>query len=96
MKQKMAYKPFKQRVKEHLLKEDWNIQDSSIPYIDFYSVRRGAKMRKAYRIKQHGHLLHLERKELYNYGKQTGLHVIYVHEVADRELEFIRLYPRNT
>ena len=95
MKQKMAYKSFKQRVKEHLLKEDWNIADSSIPYIDFFSVRRGVKMKKAYRVKAHGHLSHIEQKELYNYGKRTGIHVVYIHEIAGRELEFIRLYPHN-
>ena len=91
----MAYKPFKQRVKEHLLKENWNIQYTDIPFIDFFSVRRGVHTKKAYRVKAHGHLTHKEQKALEGYGKQTGMHVIYVHEVADREPEFVRVYPRN-
>ena len=91
----MIHKSFQQRVKEHLLKEKWNLQDSSIPFIDFFSVRPHTKMKKAYRVKQHRHLTHKEQIALYDYGKQTGIHVLYVHEVAGRELEFVRLYPRN-
>jgi hypothetical protein len=52
-------------------------------------------MKKAYRVRAHGHLSHKEQKALYEYGKQTGIHVIYAHETAGRELEFIRLYPQN-
>jgi len=88
-------KPFKQRVKEHLMSENWNVQYTNIPYIDFFTVRRGAHMKKAYRIKQHGHLTRKEQTELYEFGKNTGMHVLYVHEVADRGLEFIRVYPQN-
>ena len=95
MKHKMAYKPFKQRVKEHLLKENWNIQYTDIPFIDFFSVRRGVHMKKAYRVKAHGHLTHKEQKTLEGYGKRTGIHIIYIRETTGRELEFIRLYPHN-
>jgi len=91
----MIYKPFKQRVKEHLLKENWNIQYSSIPYITFFSVRRGTKMKKAYCVKPHGHLLHKVQNALYEYGRAHKIHVIYIHETAGHEMEFIRVYPRN-
>lgn len=86
---------FKKRVIAHLLKDGWNIKHSALPYIDFFSVRRGARMKKAYRVRSHGHLSHKEQNVLYEYGKQTGIHVLYVHEVADREIEFVRLYPRS-
>jgi len=87
---------FKKRVISYLLHEEWNIEYSAIPLIDFFSVRPHTHMKKAYRVKAHGHLKRKEQKALYEYGKQTGLHVIYIHETAGRELEFIRLYPRNT
>lgn len=89
-------KPFKRRVISHLLREGWNIEYSAIPLIDFFAVRPHTHIKKVYRVKPHGHLPHKEQEALYRYGKQTGLHVIYVHEVAGRELEFIRIYPRNT
>ena len=88
-------KTFKQRVISHLLREGWNIKYDVGSPIDFLSVRPNSHIKKAYRIKAHRHLTHKEQKELYEYGKKTGQHVIYVHEVAGRELEFIRLYPRN-
>ena len=75
--------------------QDWNIEHSKTPPISFFSVRSKTKGRKAYRVKAHGHLSHKEQGALYEYGKQTGTHVIYVHEVADREIEFIRIYPKN-
>lgn len=89
------HKSFRQKVIDTLISEEWNIlYRKDIPFIDFFSVRRGTKMKKAYRIKQHRHLTHKEQTALYEYGKQMGIHVIYVHEMAGRELEFIRLYPR--
>lgn len=89
-------KSFKQRVIDTLLKDGWNIlYKKDIPLIDFFSVRRSTHIKKAYRVKAHQHLSHKEQAALYDYGKRTGIHVIYVHEVADRGLEFIRLYPRN-
>ena len=92
----MIHRSFQQRVKDTLLADGWHIKYTDIPYIDFLSVRRGTKIKKAYRIKPHGHLTHREQKALHEYGKQTGIPVLYVHEVTGRELEFIRLYPRNT
>jgi len=86
---------FKKKVIAHLLYEGWNIEYSGIPLIDFFSVRPHTHIKKAYRVKSHGHLTHKEQEALYAYGKQTGTHVLYVHEIADREMEFIRLYPRN-
>lgn len=86
---------FNQRVISRLLNEGWNIQHSNLPFIDFFSVRRDVHSKKAYRVKAHGHISHKEQKALHEYGKQTGIPVIYVHEIAERELEFIRLYPRN-
>lgn len=91
----MTFKSFKERVKEHLRSESWNIQYTSIPFIDFFSVRRGAHLKKAYRVKAHGHLKKAEIETLCEYGRVHKIHVIYIHEVADRGLEFIRLYPKN-
>lgn len=88
-------KSFKQRVISHLLREGWNIEHSTLSLIDFFSIRPHTHIKKAYRVKAHRHLTHREQEALREYGKQTGLHVIYVHEVADRELEFIRIYPQN-
>jgi len=88
-------KSFKQRVIATLRDQDWNIEYSAIPLISFFSVRSKTNGRKAYRVQAHGHISHKEQAALYNYGKRMGIHVIYVHEVADRGLEFIRLYPRN-
>jgi len=89
-------KSFKERVKEHLMSESWNIQYTSIPFIDFFCVRRDRHIKKAYRVKAHRHLSHKEQSVLYEYNKQTGIPIIYVHEAADRELEFVHLFPRNT
>lgn len=89
-------KAFKQRVINLLRSQDWNIEYSAIPLISFFSVRSKTKGRKAYRVQAHGHIPHKEQKALYEYGKQTGIHVLYAHEVAGHEIEFIRLYPRNT
>jgi len=91
----MMTNSFKNRVISHLKREGWIIKYTALPFIDFYSVRRETKMKKAYRVKAHGHLTHKEQTALYDYGKRTGIHTIYVHEVADRGLEFIRLYPRS-
>ena len=88
-------KTFTNRVISWLKCEGWAIKYNAPYPIDFYSVRPHSHKQKAYRVKSHGHLSHKEQKELYEYGKKTGQHVIYVHEVAGRELEFIRLYPRN-
>ena len=86
---------FKSRVISHLKREGWHIKYDAISPIDFLSVRPHAHIQKAYRVRAHGHLSHKEQTALYDYGKQTGIHVIYVHEVADRGLEFIRIYPQN-
>ena len=88
-------KTFKQRVINLLRLQDWNIQYTDIPFIDFFSIRPHTHARKAYRTKAHRHLSQKEQKELYDYGKRTGIHVIYIHETAGHELEFIRLYPRT-
>lgn len=88
-------KTFKQRVIDLLRSQDWYIQyPHSESCIDFLSVRQEAHMKKAYRVRAHGHLSHKDQNALYEYGKRTGIHVLYVHEVAGREIEFIRLYPR--
>jgi len=86
---------FKSRVISHLKREGWAIKYNALYPIDFYSVRPLSHKQKAYRVKAHGHLSHKEQKELEEYGRQSGLHIIYVHEVAGRELEFTRLYPQN-
>jgi hypothetical protein len=86
---------FKKRVISHLKREGWSIKYTAISPIDFFSVRPHTHTQKAYRVKPHGHLTHNEQKALYNYGKQTGIHVIYIHETAGRDLEFIRLYPKT-
>lgn len=86
---------FKKRVISDLKRDKWNILYTSIPYIDFFSVRPHTHAKKAYRVKAHGHLLRKEREALCEYGKQTGMHIIYIHEVADHEMEFIRIFPRN-
>lgn len=87
---------FKQRVINLLRSQNWQIQyTNSIHYIDFISVRSKTHNKKAYRVKAHGHLTLKEQNALYEYGKQTGIHVLYVHEVADHDMEFIRIFPRN-
>ena len=86
---------FKNRVISRLKRDGWAIKYNAPYPIDFYSMRPHSHNQKAYRLKQHGHLTHKEQNVLYEYGKQSGLHIIYVHEVAGRELEFVRLYPRN-
>lgn len=86
---------FKKRVISHLKREGWSIKYNAPYPVNLFSVRPHSHIKKAYCVRAHGHLSHKEQKALYNYGKQTGLHVIYIHEVADRELEFIRLYPKN-
>ena len=86
---------FKSRVISRLKRDGWAIKYTAQYPIDFYSVRPHSHKQKAYRVKQHGHLTHKEQNILYLYGKQTGMHVIYIHETAGRELEFIRLYPHN-
>lgn len=87
--------PFEQRVITLLRSQDWNIEYSAIPLISFFSVRSKNKGRKAYHVRAHGHISHKDQNVLHEYSKQTGLHVIYVHEVADHKIEFIRLYPRS-
>jgi len=87
--------PFKKRVISHLKREGWNIKYSTTPYIDFFSIRPHTHTQKAYRVKPHRHLSRTEQEALYDYGKQTGTHVLYVHEAAGHELEFVRLYPKN-
>ena len=86
---------FKNRVISRLKRDGWAIKYTAPYPIDFYSVRPHSHTQKAYRVKQHRHLTRKEQTALYEYGKQSGLHIIYVHEVAGRELGFIRLYPRN-
>ena len=91
----MIHKSFQQRVKDRLIAEGWNIQYTDIPFIDFFSVRRGKHIKKAYRVKPHRHLKKAEVAALREYGKSHEMHIIYIHEVSGRELEFIRLYPQN-
>jgi len=90
-------KSFEQRVINKLLKDGWNIlYNTDIPFIDFFGVRRDRHIKKAYCVKAHRHLSHKVQAALCEYNKQTGTHVVYVHEVANRDLEFVHLYPRNT
>ena len=88
-------KSFKTRVKARLLSEGWNIQYTHIPFIDFFSVRSRAHIKKAYRVRAHGHLTHKEQKALHEYGRTHNMHVLYAHESEGHEIEFVRLYPRN-
>lgn len=86
---------FTRRVVKVLLKDGWNIQYSNIPGIDLFSVRPGVSMKKAYRVKAHGRLSHKEWNWLQEFGKQSGMHVLYIHEVSNRGIEFIRVFPRD-
>jgi hypothetical protein len=89
----MIRKSFQQRVKDRLIADGWNIQYTDIPFIDFFSVRRGAHMKNAYRVRPHGHLKKAEVAALREYGKSHKMHVIYTHEQEGHELRFERLYP---
>lgn len=91
----MICRSFKQRVKDRLIAEGWNLQYTDIPYIDFFSVRKGNHIKKAYRVKSHRHLKKAEVAALREYGKSHKMHMIYIHELEGHELEFIRLYPRS-
>lgn len=84
---------FKKRVISHLLRQKWNVEHTPIRFIDFFAVHRSLRVRKAYRVQAHGHLAKKEQQELFQYSRQTGTHIIYVHEVAGRELQFVHLYP---
>jgi hypothetical protein len=86
---------FEKRVISDLKRDKWNILYTSIPFIDFFSVRPHTHAKKAYHVRAHGHISHKVQKALQEYGKSHQMHMIYVHEVSCRELEFIRLYPRN-
>lgn len=88
-------KLFQQRVKDRLIRDGWHIQYTDIPYIDFFSVRRGNPIKKAYRVKAHSHLKKAEVATLREYGRTHNMHMIYAHEQAEHELRFVRLYPRN-
>ncbi len=87
-------KSFEQRVIDYLRHEGWNIQYNAPDPIDFFAVRPHTHVRNAYRVKAHRHLSHAEQEALHDYYLKTKVHVLYVHEIADRELEFRLLYPR--
>lgn len=87
-------KSFKSRAIALLKRDKWQIEDvSDSPIIDFISFH-SKKVRKAYKIKQHGHLLKAEIKALQEYGRAHNMSVLYVHEQEGHELRFVRLYPR--
>lgn len=86
-------KSFKQRVKDRLIADGWNIQYTDIQFIDFFSVRSGTHTKKAYRVKPHRHLKKVEVAALRAYGKSHKMHMIYAHEQGGHELRFVRLYP---
>ena len=88
-------KSFKNRVISHLLREGWNIKHDVVSPIDFLSVRPHSHIAKAYRVKSHGHLKRKEQEALCEYGRAHKIHVLYIHETAGHELEFIRLYPKT-
>ena len=88
-------KSFKSRVISLLKRDRWQIEevsDSSI--IDFIAFH-SKKIRKAYKVKAHRHLLKAEVKALQEYGKRHNMSVVYVHEQEGHELRFVRLYPRT-
>jgi hypothetical protein len=88
-------KSFKSRVINLLKRDRWQIEEvhdsSVIDFIAFHSKR----VRKAYKVKAHRHLLKVEVKALQEYGRTHNMHVLYVHELEGHELRFVRLYPRH-
>ena len=86
---------FKKRVISWLKREGRAIKYNAPYPVDFFSIRPHTHIQKAYRVKPHRHLSQKEQKALYEYGKQTGTHIIYVHELAEHEMEFVRLCPNN-
>jgi hypothetical protein len=86
-------KSFKSRVISLLKRDRWQIEEVSdssvIDFIAFHSKR----VRKAYKVKAHRHLLKAEVKALREYGRTHNMGVLYVHEQEDHELRFERLYP---
>jgi hypothetical protein len=87
-------KSFKSRVITHLKSDRWQIEEATNnPLIDFFSYHNST-FKKAYKIRQHGHLLKAEVKALQEYGRTNNMHVLYAHESEGREIRFVRLYPR--
>jgi len=85
-------KSFKYRVQMHMEKDGWTvfpICDSDIP-IDLLCMRN--KEITGIRVKPHGHIYSAERTELIEFGKKLHMHILYVHEVAGHEFNFVTLY----
>lgn len=85
---------FKSRVIALLKRDRWQIEevtDTSI--IDFIAFHN-KKVRKAYKVKDHRHLLKAEVKALEEYGQIHKMSVLYIHESEGHEIRFVRLYPR--
>lgn len=85
-------KSFKYRVQRRMEKEGWTvfpICDSDIP-IDLLCIRN--KEITGIRVKPHGHIYSAERNELIEFGKKLDMRILYVHEVAGHEFNFVTLY----